>query len=96
MKRIFVSMIAIAIAVIGIAASQDFINQIGGTPLIKDLGNLSMAEISAIFSGDGAWLNSHYTASIDAFRADNKADGKPIGNVTQKHMYVGSAWKGNA
>ena len=96
MRKILAMLAIIAIAVTGIAIGQNFVNQIGGTPLIKDLGNLTMQEIDAIFSGDGAWLDSQNTPSIDAFLKVNRADGEPIGNVTPKHAYLGSSWKGNA
>ena len=97
MKSITITLAAfLIVAGLGIAFAQDFVKPIGGTPLITDLGNLSMQEIDAIFSGDGAWLDSQNTPSIDAFLTDNRADGEPIGNVTPKHAYLGSVWKGNA
>lgn len=73
------------IAIMGIA-SADYVQY---TSLVaKDLSNLNMSEIRAIFSGDGTgWIVSDsggagWTPSINAFLADN-GEGKP-GNVTKR------------
>lgn len=97
MRRIFVSMMVIAFAITGIAASQDFVE--GWEP--GQAVNLSGLDKSvfdgAMFMGDGWFMDpsTALTPSMSAFLADNPEDGRPIGNVTPKHAYVGSAWKGN-
>ena len=74
------------IALIGIA-SADYVQY--DNPVAKDLSNLNLSEIQAIFSNDGAgWVVSDsggagWTPSINAFLAD-KGEGEPIGNVTKK------------
>ena len=84
MKAILLTAIAL-IAIMGIA-SADYVQY--GNPVAKDLSNLNMSEIRAIFSGDGTgWIVSDsggagWTPSINAFLADN-GEGKP-GNVTKK------------
>jgi hypothetical protein len=91
MRKILVSLL-IALAIIGIAGSEDYVKVID-VP-IKDLGNLSLDEIESIFSGDGSWFMnaaSQYTPSQMGFLKNNEEDGKPIGNVTPKHAYVGSS-----
>ena len=73
------------IALIGIA-SADYVQY--DNPVAKDLSNLNLSEIQAIFSNDGAgWIvsdsgGSGWTPSINAFLADGD-EGKP-GNVTKK------------
>lgn len=73
------------IALIGMA-SADYVQYT--SPIAKDLSNLNLSEIQAIFSNDGAgWVVSDsggagWTPSINAFLADN-GEGKP-GNVTKK------------
>ena len=72
-------------ALIGIA-SADYVQY--DNPVAKDLSNLNLSEIQAIFSNDGTgWIVSDsggagWTPSINAFLADN-GEGKP-GNVTKK------------
>jgi hypothetical protein len=68
----------------GIAVSEDFVEYHG--PAAKDLSNLNITELQAIFSGDG-WFSadlggSMWTPSINAFLADGD-EGKPQ-NVTKK------------
>lgn len=73
------------IALIG-TVSADYVQYT--SPVAKDLSNLNMSEIRAIFSGDGTgWIVSDsggagWTPSINAFLADN-GEGKP-GNVTKR------------
>ena len=75
----------LALAIMG-TVSADYIRY--DNPVAKDLSNLNMSEIRAIFSGDGTgWVVSDaggagWTPSINAFLADN-GEGKP-GNVTKK------------
>lgn len=75
----------LALAIMG-TVSADYIRY--DNPVAKDLSNLNMSEIQAIFSGDGTgWIVSDsggagWTPSINAFLADN-GEGKP-GNVTKK------------
>ena len=75
----------LALAIMG-TVSADYIRY--DNPVAKDLSNLNMSEIRAIFSGDGTgWIVSDsggagWTPSINAFLADN-GEGKP-GNVTKK------------
>jgi len=97
MKTILIlAIIALAI-VIGTVSAEDLITTNGGMPLVKDLGNLSLDEIDAIFSGgDGYWfmsggLMSQWTPSQRAFMKNNERDGKPLGNMSPKRAYVGSA-----
>ena len=84
MKAILLTMIAF-VAIIG-TVSADYVQYT--SPVAKDLSNLNMSEIRAIFSGDGTgWIVSDsggagLTPSINAFLADN-GEGKP-GNVTKK------------
>jgi len=74
------------IALIGMA-SADYVQY--DNPVAKDLSNLNLSEIQAIFSNDGAgWVVSDsggagWTPSINAFLTDN-GEGKPVGNVTKK------------
>jgi len=95
MRKIFALLAIIAMAIIGMAGAEDYV-KVTDVP-IKDLGNLSLNEIESIFSGDGGWFMnmgaSPYTPSQMGFLKDNEKDGKPIGNVTNKHAYVGSAVK---
>ena len=75
----------LALAIMG-TVSADYIRY--DNPVAKDLSNLNMSEIRAIFSGDGTgWIVSDsggagWTPSINAFLADN-GEGVP-GNVTKK------------
>ena len=75
----------LALAIMG-TVSADYIRY--DNPVAKDLSNLNMSEIQAIFSGDGTgWIVSDsggagWTPSINAFLADN-GEGKP-GNVTKR------------
>ena len=75
----------LALAIMG-TVSADYIRY--DNPVAKDLSNLNMSEIEAIFSGDGTgWIVSDsggagWTPSINAFLADN-GEGVP-GNVTKK------------
>jgi hypothetical protein len=75
----------LALAIMG-TVSADYIRY--DNPVAKDLSNLNMSEIQAIFSGDGTgWIVSDsggagWTPSINAFLADN-GEGVP-GNVTKK------------
>jgi len=84
MNAILLTMIAF-IAIVGVA-SADYVQYTN--PVAKDLSNLNMSEIQAIFSGDGTgWIVSDsggagWTPSINAFLADN-GEGVP-GNVTKK------------
>ena len=84
MKAILLTMIAL-VAIIG-TVSADYVQYTN--PVAKDLSNLNMSEIRAIFSGDGTgWVVSDaggagWTPSINAFLADN-GEGVP-GNVTKK------------
>ena len=84
MKAILLTLIAL-MAIIGMA-SADYVQY--DNPVAKDLINLNMSEIRAIFSGEGTgWIVSDsggagWTPSINAFLADN-GEGKP-GNVTKK------------
>jgi hypothetical protein len=84
MKAILLTMIAF-VAIIG-TVSADYVQYT--SPVAKDLSNLNMSEIRAIFSGDGTgWIVSDsggagWTPSINAFLADN-GEGVP-GNVTKK------------
>ena len=84
MKAILLTMIAF-VAIIG-TVSADYVQYT--SPAVKDLSNLNMSEIRAIFSGDGTgWIVSDsggtgWTPSINAFLADN-GEGVP-GNVTKK------------
>lgn len=84
MKAILLTMIAF-VAIIG-TVSADYVQYTN--PVAKDLSNLNMSEIRAIFSGDGTgWVVSDaggagWTPSINAFLADN-GEGVP-GNVTKK------------
>ena len=74
------------IALIGIAGA-DYVQYT--SPIAKDLSNLNLSEIQAIFSNDGTgWIVSDsggagWTPSINAFLAD-RGGGEPIGNVTKK------------
>jgi hypothetical protein len=76
----------LALAIMG-TVSADYIRY--DNPVAKDLSNLNMSEIQAIFSNDGAgWVVSDsggagWTPSINAFLTDN-GEGEPIGNVTKK------------
>ena len=92
MRNIFMLLV---MAIIGMAGAEDYV-KVTDIP-IKDLGNLSLTEIESIFAGDGGWFMnagaSPYTPSQIGFLKDNKKDGEPIGNVTNKHAYVGSANK---
>ena len=73
------------IAIMGIA-SADYVQYTN--PVAKDLSNLNMSEIQAIFSGDGTgWIVSDsggagWTPSINAFLADN-GEGVPS-NVSKR------------
>ena len=84
MKAILLTVIAF-VAIIG-TVSADYVQYTN--PVAKDLSNLNMSEIRAIFSGDGTgWIVSDsggagWTPSINAFLADN-GEGVP-GNVTKK------------
>ena len=84
MKAILLTLIAL-IAIIG-TVSADYVQYTN--PVAKDLSNLNMSEIRAIFSGDGTgWIVSDsggagWTPSINAFLADN-GEGVP-GNVSKK------------
>lgn len=84
MNAILLTMITL-IAIMGVA-SADYVQYTN--PVAKDLSNLNMSEIQAIFSGDGTgWIVSDsggagWTPSINAFLADN-GEGVP-GNVTKK------------
>jgi len=84
MKAILLTMIAF-VAIIG-TVSADYVQYT--SPVAKDLSNLNMSEIEAIFSGDGTgWIVSDsggagWTPSINAFLAD-KGEGEP-GNVTKR------------
>ena len=84
MKAILLTMIAF-VAIIG-TVSADYVQYT--SPVAKDLSNLNLSEIQAIFSNDGTgWIVSDsggagWTPSINAFLADN-GEGKP-GNVTKR------------
>ena len=84
MKAILLTLIAL-MAIIGMA-SADYVQY--GNPVAKDLSNLNMSEIEAIFAGDGTgWVVSDaggagWTPSINAFLADN-GEGVP-GNVSKR------------
>jgi hypothetical protein len=84
MKAILLTMIAF-VAIIG-TVSADYVQYT--SPVAKDLRNLNLSEIQAIFSNDGTgWIVSDsggagWTPSINAFLADN-GEGKP-GNVTKR------------
>jgi len=84
MKAILLTMIAF-VAIIG-TVSADYVQYT--SPVAKDLSNLNMSEIEAIFSGDGTgWIVSDsggagWTPSINAFLADN-GEGVP-GNVSKR------------
>jgi hypothetical protein len=84
MKAILLTVIAL-IAIMG-TASADYVQY--DNPVAKDLSNLNLSEIRAIFAGDGTgWIVSDsggtgWTPSINAFLADN-GEGVP-GNVTKK------------
>ena len=73
------------IALIG-TVSADYVQYTN--PVAKDLSNLNLSEIEAIFTGDGmGWVVSDaggagWTPSINAFLADGD-EGVP-GNVTKK------------
>lgn len=73
------------IALIGIAGA-DYVQYT--SPIAKDLSNLNLSEIQAIFPNDvTGWIvsdsgGSGWTPSINAFLADGD-EGKP-GNVTKK------------
>jgi len=75
----------LALAIMG-TVSADYIRY--DNPVAKDLSNLNMSEIQAIFSGDGTgWIVSDsggagWTPSINAFLADN-GEGVP-GNVSKR------------
>lgn len=98
MKKILTTMFIIAsIMAMSIVSAEDFIKTNGGMPVVKELGNLSLEEIDAIFSGgDGYWfmsggLMSQWTPSQRAFMENDERDGKPMGNVSPKRAYVGSS-----
>ncbi len=84
MKAILLTMIAF-VAIIG-TVSADYVQYT--SPVAKDLSNLNLSEIQAIFSNDGTgWIVSDsggagWTPSINAFLADN-GEGKP-GTVTKR------------
>ena len=75
----------LALAIMG-TVSADYIRY--DNPVAKDLSNLNMSEIRAIFSGDGTgWIVSDsggagWTPSINAFLADN-GEGVPS-NVSKR------------
>jgi hypothetical protein len=93
MRNILVLLGIIAIAIMGMAGAEDYV-RVTDIP-IKDLGNLSLEEIEAIFSGGDSWFMnagaSQYTPSQMGFLKNDEKDGKPLGNTTPKHAYVGSA-----
>jgi hypothetical protein len=76
------------IALTGIAFAQDF---------VKVEGTIQLSGVSpdvfemGIFADGWAFdsVGAGYTASQTAFLKDNEADGKPIGNITAKHAYLG-------
>lgn len=88
---------SVVLVSMGMVAAEDFV-KVTDIP-IKDLGNLSLEEINAIFSGDGdgGWFMNYgavsHTPSQMAFMEENEEDGKPLGNVTPKHAYIGSSNK---
>jgi len=92
MRKIFALLMVIVMAIIGITFAEDYI-KVTDVP-IKDLGDLSLDEIDAIFSGGDSWFMnvgpSQYTPSQMGFLKDNEKDGRPLGNVSPKHAYVGS------
>jgi hypothetical protein len=100
MKKILIlAIIALAI-IISTVSAEDFIKTNGGMPTVKDLGNLSLEEISAIFSGGDSWfmsggLMSQWTPSQIAFMGNDASDGKPMGPGTGKMAYVGSSVPSN-
>lgn len=76
------------IAFAAIANAQDFV-KVGGTVQLSGV-NASVFE-SGIF--EGRWVfditANSLTPSQMGFLKDNADDGRPIGNVTGKHAYVG-------
>lgn len=74
--------------------AEDYVKHTGGT-IAKDLSNLTLEEIRAIFDGNDGWIlesdPSMLTASQNAFLRDNEADGKPLGVPTGKRACVGSS-----
>ena len=80
------------IMIIGMCGAQDLVKYTGGTPLIKDLGNLTMQEITAIFEGGDSWMKDAGaivgTPTQRAFLNDN-GEGTPLGNITNKTLYLG-------
>ena len=76
------------IALTGIAFSQDFVKVDG----VARLSGTSPDVFEAGFFQDGWTFDStaySLTASQASFLKDNGSDGKPIGNVTPKHAYLG-------
>ena len=99
MRRIFAYLVIIALALMGIAYGQDFVKGTEkGGPV--QLSGLSPDVFDgSFFASEGWWMDGAsygMTPSMAAFLADNPEDGRPNGNVTPKHAYVGSAWKGKA
>jgi hypothetical protein len=97
--KITMLFLVIALAITGLVSAEDFIKTTGGMPVVKDLGNLSLDEISAIFSGGDSWFMSaglsSYTPSQMSFLRDDASDGKPMGPGTGKMAYVGSSVPSN-
>jgi hypothetical protein len=95
------ALIVLGMAIMGImhpCGAQDFVKGWEpGQPI--NLSGLDKSVFdNAMFQGDGWFMDPSMalTPSMSAFLADNPEDGRPIGNVTPKHAYVGSAWKGKA
>ena len=96
--RLLAYFVIIAMAVIGMAGAQDFVKGWEpGQPVNLSGLNKSVFD-GAMFQGDGWFMDPSMalTPSMSAFLADSPEDGRPIGNVTPKHAFVGSSWKGNA
>lgn len=96
MKLLNIIFVIFTIITIGAAQNQMyFINY--DSPIAKDLSNLNLSEIRAIFTGD-PWMSFDFasdgwTPSQRAFMKDDKADGEPMGGAAKKMMYIGSIWR---
>lgn len=89
--------LAVIILIVGMAGAEDFVKY--DTPIAKDLSNLNLSEINAIFGSDDGWFISAgpslYTPSQMAFLKGNADEGVPMGNVSPKHVYIGAVNPGN-
>ncbi len=88
MRKILFVLI-IALAVIDISSAEDMVKY--NDPIAKDLSNLTLKEISAIFAGDGSWFADGGIAVGTASQRgvlDIGDSGRPLVNAS-KRAFVG-------